>query len=116
MWRAKGDPDPDRLFIAPSAGKAVRGLGQAEFVQVWRDGDAGVGKVRIHDCRHTFASWLVQAGVPLLDVANQLGHSYSATAERYGHLGTSSRDRVRSAMSWGEIEPPRRADAGQGAS
>jgi integrase len=109
-WRAIDDPVADRTFVSPSAGHHVRGLEDAAMEKTWQDGRAGVGPVRVHDCRHTFASWLVQAGVPLLDVADQLGHSYSSTAARYGHLGTSSRDRVRSAMAWGadDPEPPLR--------
>ncbi len=39
-----------------------------------------------HACRHTAASWLVQAGVPLYNIKNLLGHASSATTEIYAHL------------------------------
>lgn len=42
---------------------------------------------RIHDLRHTNASWLIQAGVPLTVVQRHLGHeSIQTTSDRYGHL------------------------------
>jgi integrase len=40
----------------------------------------------IHDLRHSFASWLVQDGVPLIVVQRLLGHESSRTSERYSHL------------------------------
>lgn len=42
---------------------------------------------RIHDLRHTHASWLVAAGVPLPAVQRRLGHeSIQTTVDRYSHL------------------------------
>jgi integrase len=46
-----------------------------------------VERAVIHTLRHTFASRLVQAGVPLKEVAHLLGHSTSVMVEKvYGHL------------------------------
>ncbi|OCB15131.1 tyrosine-type recombinase/integrase [Mycobacterium intracellulare] len=43
--------------------------------------------VRIHDLRHTAASWLLAAGVPLIVVSQHLGHEdTSVTSKIYGHL------------------------------
>lgn len=43
-------------------------------------------KVVFHTTRHTFASWLVQRGVPLYTVAKLTGHSELRMVERYAHL------------------------------
>lgn len=41
---------------------------------------------RIHDLRHTHATWLLAAGVPLPVVQRRLGHeSISTTVDTYGH-------------------------------
>lgn len=47
---------------------------------------AGVDDFRWHDIRHTYASWLVQAGQPLTAVRDLLGHSSLAVTNRYAHL------------------------------
>jgi integrase len=53
---------------------------------------AGLAKSpRIHDLRHTCASWLIQAGRPLPSIQQHLGHeSITTTVQVYGHLDRSS--------------------------
>lgn len=60
--------------------------------------DSGVGHVRLHDLRHTYASWLVQAGVSLQEVQRLLGHRSITTTQRYAHLGSSQHGRVLAAL------------------
>lgn len=42
--------------------------------------------IRIHDLRHTFASWLALSGAPLQDIQALLGHRQITTTLRYAHL------------------------------
>ena len=42
---------------------------------------------RIHDLRHSHASWLINRGVPLTAIQRRLGHeSVQTTSDTYGHL------------------------------
>ena len=47
---------------------------------------AGLANLRIHDLRHSFASALVNQGIPIYDVQKLLGHQSVHTTERYSHL------------------------------
>ena len=54
---------------------------------------------RIHDLRHTNASWLIQAGVPLPVIQEHLGHeSIHPTVSVYGHLDRRSMKAFAEAM------------------
>ncbi len=56
---------------------------------------AGIREVRWHDLRHSFASQLVSAGVPLRQVQEWLGHSTITMTMRYSHLAPGSGDAIR---------------------
>ncbi len=48
---------------------------------------AKIPHIRFHDLRHTYASWMIGAGVDLKFISAQLGHSTIAiTLDIYGHL------------------------------
>ncbi|WP_234087405.1 site-specific integrase [Azonexus sp. R2A61] len=73
---------PTRLFMQKN-GRPVVQINSAFKVAVDL---AGVEDFRVHDLRHTFASWLVSSGVPLPEVRDLLGHSSIKETERYAHL------------------------------
>jgi site-specific recombinase XerD len=54
--------------------------------------------LRLHDCRHTYASFLIAAGVPLTEVQAALGHSTITTTMIYAHLSPSYLSHIREAL------------------
>jgi integrase len=55
---------------------------------------AGLGDVRLHDLRHSFASFLVNEGVSLYVVQGLLGHANARTTQRYAHLQSDTLTRA----------------------
>jgi integrase len=47
---------------------------------------AGLGGVRVHDLRHSYASILASAGLSLPVIGALLGHTQPGTTARYAHL------------------------------
>jgi integrase len=48
---------------------------------------AGLDRVTLHECRHTYASLMIAAGVNAKALSTYMGHSnISITLDRYGHL------------------------------
>ena len=67
---------------------ALKASGYIKSTQA-KDGKPGVvgNMPRIHDCRHTHASWLVGAGMEIFQLSRRLGHeSVTTTMDRYSHL------------------------------
>jgi integrase len=48
--------------------------------------EAGLDDLRIHDLRHSFASFAAEAGASLQLIGKALGHTQMRTTERYAHL------------------------------
>jgi hypothetical protein len=48
---------------------------------------AGLERITLHECRHTFASLMIAAGVNAKALSTYMGHAgISITLDRYGHL------------------------------
>src|SRR5690606_5566648 len=55
---------------------------------------------RVHDARHSCASWMLDADVPIHVVSAHLGHeNITTTVDTYGHLLPSAQGYVRDALS-----------------
>jgi site-specific recombinase XerD len=77
----------DYLFINHKTGTKL-----TTIMKVWtrlRE-KAGLPHLRLHDLRHSFASFLVNSGRTLYEVQQILGHSQSIVTERYAHLSTKT--------------------------
>jgi len=77
----------DYLFVNHQTGKPY-----VTIMKVWTRlrNKAGLPHLRIHDLRHSFASFLVNSGRTLYEVQQILGHSQSVVTERYAHLSTKT--------------------------
>jgi integrase len=54
---------------------------------------AGVPRIRLHDCRHTAATVMLEQGVPLKAVTERLGHSSTQiTSDLYQHVGETMQE------------------------
>lgn len=81
------------LFANPATGKPY-----VNIFSVWNTArvKAGMPDLRIHDLRHSAASFLINSGHSLYVVQKLLGHSQQKTTARYSHL---SRDALLGAVN-----------------
>lgn len=91
-YRAEHCPNSPWVFVHPN-GERLQSIRTAFRTLLKR---VGIADFRIHDLRHTCASWLVSAGQQLTAVRDLLGHSTIKMTERYAHL---SPENVRVAVS-----------------
>jgi integrase len=83
-WLVPSIDDPDLPMKRNTLEVMFRRIVTDAGLIAGRDNPAGV---TFHTLRHTFASWLVMAGVDLWTVAQLLGHStIKMVQETYGHL------------------------------
>ena len=80
---------PDNPFVIPGRikGKAMRNLNDPWDVLCDR---AGLKDMRIHDCRHSYASRALALGESLPMIGRLLGHTQVETTARYAHLAQDS--------------------------
>ncbi|MEU3501460.1 site-specific integrase [Streptomyces hundungensis] len=103
--RAKGLAPNDLLFTGPEGGKwdpgTFRRLRWVPAIELAAEKYGLIKRPRIHDLRHSHASWLIAARVPLPAIQGRLGHeSITTTVDRYGHLLDALDDEVMAAVEW----------------
>jgi integrase len=92
-----GDLSCRHIFANPQTG-----LPYVSFYYSWDAARirAGLPDLRVHDLRHSFASFLVNAGRSLYEVQELLGHADIRTTSRYAHL---SRERLFEAVEMVQV-------------
>lgn len=83
LRRLRSDLGVDAVFVFPKGASYRR-----EIKDSWAEirEAAKLGSARMHDLRHTFASFLASAGTSLPIIGALLGHTQPATTARYAHF------------------------------
>lgn len=101
-WKAAqwGVEDEDLLFPGPRGGHQEA---HVLWYHVQRASTkAGIGKVRVHDLRHTYTTWMVQGARDPKFLQDQLGHAdIITTLQTYTHTTEETREEYR---AWFERE------------
>ena len=73
---------------------------------------ANLSPIGLHECRHTFASFLIAAGVNAKALSTYMGHStITMTLDRYGHLMPGNEDEAAVMLrSTSSAQPARTAE------
>lgn len=98
---------PAKAWVFTEDGTQPLKLGR--LGEAWRKAVrvADIGKEpRLHDLRHTHASWMLAAHVPLTELQHRLGHnSIKVTSDTYGHLLPEAQIRAAYAAAQGFAVP-----------
>ncbi len=78
--------EPNSVFVLPAATGHGHYVGlQKEWERIRAQAD--LNGLRLHDLRHSFASFAIASGHSLFLVGKVLGHKQARTTEGYAHLG-----------------------------
>ncbi|MFW5793835.1 MAG: tyrosine-type recombinase/integrase [Bacteroidota bacterium] len=75
--------DCQYVFANPKTGKPFRSIYRSWHTARQK---AGLEDIRMHDLRHSFASFLINSGRSIYEVGKLLGHTQIKTTMRYAHL------------------------------
>jgi integrase len=99
---AKERGSDELLFVAPTNGQPINASNWRKTWYAAIERANGNSEITIpvynpHSLRHTAASWLVQAGVPLSEIQRLLGHSTPTMTNRYAHLAPGAHSAIEGA-------------------
>jgi integrase len=83
---AAGKPPAEALAFADKIGKPFQAATICRRAdRIWEA--RSLGRLRLHQARHTYASFMIAAGVNAKALSSFMGHSsIKVTFDRYGHL------------------------------
>lgn len=104
---AEGKGKADLVFTMPRGGQLRHRTFWSRYWQVACTGARLDPQPRIHDLRHSHASWLIAAAVPLPVIQARLGHEkITTTIDTYGHLLPESQIAAADAANLVFSQPP----------
>ena len=85
LKRIIGDRTGGYVFLSPKTGTRYKSINRTFDIHVRKANLTALdgSKLRIHDLRHVYATWLAEAGVSLDNIRHLLGHSDRKTTDRY---------------------------------
>lgn len=97
LLRSRRRADPLGRFLFPGRSRTAP---RADLKRPWRwvKAQASLEGVKIHDLRHTLASYMASNGVPLAVIGKALGHTQAATTARYAHIADRSQRQATAAI------------------
>jgi integrase len=92
---ATGRDEDELVFGRTSSEAFVPSTVRSRAIAAWTE--AGIEPIKLHDCRHSFASTLIESGIANAKAIQEaMGHaSITMTYDLYGHMLPGSRDEVR---------------------
>jgi len=95
LARAKNgkDPDNNKLLFPNKVGRFLNPSNLRNRIFTKAAKEAGLGNIRLHDLRHTYASEQLSAGVPQHIVQKNGGWANAGSLSIYSHLTTADRSK-----------------------
>jgi integrase len=81
-WVRQGQPASGEV----SAVSVMSGKLAIRATKAWNDAPTALERITLHECRHTYASFLMAAGYTLKEIMEYMGHSNLAMVQRYVKL------------------------------
>lgn len=100
LQKESGRTGTDLVFGRTATEHFVPTTARRRALKAWKDQKPPLAPIKLHECRHTFASMLIAAEVNALEVSRLVGHSSIATTYNvYGKLMPDAVDNAGDALA-----------------